>query len=137
MTMPSFPDAPPLLTDDDVLERVQALIGPASAVRTLWLLLLDGDRRQTPVVMPIDDVPPRPDDGLVGGLGKVLTGTVSDLATDAGPGSVVLVLERRGGEHVTPEDREWAAALAAMCLRVDVVLRGVYRNTRRGVRRLG
>jgi hypothetical protein len=38
-----------------VHERVEALIGRATQDRCVWLLLVDGDRRQTPVVMPLED----------------------------------------------------------------------------------
>jgi hypothetical protein len=64
-------DAPPLLTDDDVKRRVEALVGPALRDRTLWLLFVDGDSRQAPVVMPINDLPRLPD-GVITGLGSVL-----------------------------------------------------------------
>ena len=135
MTMPSFPDAPPLLTDADVLRRVEALIGPASSPRTLWLLPVDGDDRQTPVVTPIDDVPRRPDD-MVDGLGTVLAGIAPDLATAGGSGSVIFVLERLGSDHVSADDREWAEVLEVTCTRIGVGLRGVYLSTRAGVRHL-
>jgi hypothetical protein len=134
--MPSFPDAPPLRTDAEVLERVEQLLGRASSPSTLWVLLVDGDDRQTPVVMPIDDAPPWPD-GFVDGLAPVVAGVVPDLATRNGPGSVIFVRERLGSRHVTDQDRAWAQGLTSMCGRVGVVLRGVYGSTPFAVRRLG
>jgi hypothetical protein len=41
--MTHIDDAPPLLTDADVLDRVTELVGPAAVRRQLWLLFLDGD----------------------------------------------------------------------------------------------
>lgn len=123
--LPSPHDLPPLLTDDDVRRRVETLIGPALRHGTLWLLFLDGDQRQAPALMPVEDTPRLPDD-LVDRLGDVLAGVLPDLATDMGPGSVVLVRERLGPADVLPADRAWADALAAMCRARDVVLRGTF-----------
>jgi hypothetical protein len=135
MSTPSFATAPPLTTDDAVLERVEQLVGPAIVPRRLWVMFVDGDQRQAPVMMPIDDIPPRPD-RTVEGLRAVLAGFVPDLATDTGPGSVVFVLERLGDERVTSVDRAWVEALTKTCGDVRVAARGVYRSTPDGVRRL-
>lgn len=128
-------DAAALHTDADVLERVESVVGPATAANTLWLLLVDGDDRQAPVVMPIDAVPSRPD-ALVDGLGEVLDGVIGDLTTPDGPGSVIFVRERTGSDRHTDDDRAWAAALAAMCERIGVRRRGTFVSTPRGVQRL-
>jgi hypothetical protein len=136
MTRPPAPhDLPPLRTDDDVRRRIETLIAPALRDGTLWLLFLDGDRRQAPVVVPVEDTPHLPD-GLVDDLGSVLEGFLPDLATDTGPGSVVFVRERLGRPDVLPADRAWAEALTRMCRRRGVVLRGVYLVTPAGTRRL-
>ncbi len=134
-TAPNPRDLPPLLTDDDVLARVEQLIGPAVRNGTLWLLLVDGDQQQAPMIVPLDDVPYLPDDA-VDGLGRVLEDFLPALATDSGPGSVVFVSERFGPTGVVPADRDWADALAAVCDRSGVLLRGVFSSTRGGVRRL-
>jgi hypothetical protein len=126
--IPSPHDAPPLLTDDDVKRRVEALVGPALRDRTLWLLFIDGDRRQAPVVMPINDLPRLPD-GVITGLGSVLEGVLPDLATAAGPGSVVFVRERLGPDYILPADRVWAEVLATMCRARRIVVRGTYLTT--------
>lgn len=132
---PRFSDAAPLRTDADVLERVEALVGTAASPSTLWLLLVDGDDRQAPVVLPVHDMPRRPDETL-DGLGALLRGVVPDLATDSGPGSAVLVRERLGDAAVTDDDRAWATALVDVCQRCGVRLRGVFASTPRGVHRL-
>ncbi|WP_433798552.1 hypothetical protein [Actinomycetospora sp. CA-084318] len=133
--MPPAPDLPPLLTDDDVRDRVESLVGAARADRTLWLVPIDGDRRQPPMLVPIEDVPYLPGD-LVTSLGTVIAGFLPALTTDAGPGSIVFVLERFGPATVHPADRDWAEALVAMCAARGVVQRGVFTATSAGVVRL-
>ena len=132
---PPPPDLPALLTADDVRRRVESLVGPALRDDTLWLLFLDGDQRQAPVVMPIEDMPALPDETMTG-LGCVLEEFLPDLATDRGPGSVVFVRERLGPDGVLPTDRVWAEVLQTMCRARRVVLRGVYLATPREVRPL-
>jgi hypothetical protein len=133
--LPAPRDLPSLLTDDDIRRRVECLIAPALRDRTLWLFFLDGDRRQAPVVMPVEDMPHLPDD-TVDALGEVLEGFLPDLATDTGSGSVVLVRERLGPADVLAADRTWACALTTMCRVRDVVLRGIYLVTPTDTRRL-
>ena len=123
--LPSSHDLPLLLTDDDIHSRVDTLIAPAVRDGQLWLFFLDGDQRQSPVLVPIGDLPPLPD-GVVDNLGAVLAQVLPDLATDMGPGSVVMIRERRGPAAVLPADRAWADALTRTCRARDVVLRGVY-----------
>lgn len=133
--LPHAADAPPLLTDRDVLRRVEALVGPAARDGTLWLLFVDGDHRQAPVVAPIDDLPRLPD-ALVANLGQVIEGVLPDLATSAGPGSVVFVRERLGPDAVLPDDRVWSDVLTTMCRARGIGLRGVHLATPGGVRRI-
>jgi hypothetical protein len=136
MTIPNPTDAPTLLTDADVLARVSALVGTACVDRQLWLMFVDGDGRQTPVVMPVSDVPHRPLPHLLHGLTEVLRGLRGDLATDLGPGSVILTLERRGPVRPTPRDRDWSAALVRVCATAEIGLRGVFLSSDAGVRRI-
>jgi hypothetical protein len=136
MTIPNPADAPLLLTDADVLQRVEQLVGPATATRQLWVMFVDGDGRQAPVVMPISEIPLRPEKRVTGNLAAVLAGLCADLATDAGGGSVILTLERSGRDTVLPVDRDWAAALQEACDRGDATLRGVYLSTPGGVTRI-
>ena len=133
--LPAPRDLPPLLTDTDVRRRIERLIGPASQDRTLWLFFLDGDRRQSPVLMPVEDMPLLPD-GTLDGLGHVLEEVLPDLATAMGPGSVVFVWERLGPDEVLTADRAWADALVAVCRARGVVLRGTYLVTPAGTRGL-
>ena len=122
--------APPLRTDDDVARRVAALVGRALRDDTLWLLFVDGDDRQTPVVMPVEELSGPPGAEMVMALGEVLEGFLPDLATASGAGSVVFVRERLGPDFVLPADRAWADALATMCREREIRSRGVHLSTR-------
>ncbi len=134
MTTPST--APLLLTDADVIDRVRDLVGPACTDHQLWIMFVDGDGRQAPVVMPVSGLPDRPDPGGTSGLDHVLASVRDDLATDLGPGSVILTLERLGPDLTLPRDRDWAQALTDACIAARVELRGIFLSTRGGVRRL-
>jgi hypothetical protein len=136
MTIPNAADAPLLLTDADVLARVRGLVGPACTDRQLWIMFVDGDGRQAPVVMPVSGLPERPEPGGTAGLDQVLAAVRDDLATDLGPGSVILALERLGPEPTLPRDRDWAQALTDTCIAARIELRGIFLSTRGGVRRL-
>jgi hypothetical protein len=136
MTGISPATAAALRTDDDVARRVADLVGRAIRDDSLWLLFVDGDDRQAPVVMPIQELSGPPDDELVTALGDVLEGFLPDLATAAGVGSVVFVRERLGPDHVLPADRAWAEALVTMCRRREIRLRGVHLSTRHRTQRI-
>jgi hypothetical protein len=126
----------PLWTDDDVDRRVAALVGRAARDDTLWLLFVDGDDRQAPVVMPVEELSGPPVDELIVGLGDVLAGFLPDLATQAGPGSVVFVRERLGPDDPVAADLAWAAALGAMCRSRGIPVRGIHLSTPGAVRRM-
>jgi hypothetical protein len=128
MTTPPA-DLSPLTTDEEVLARIRMLIGPASN-RRLWLMFVDGDGRQSPVIAPISG--PQGPRGLAV-LAQVLTGLRSEL----GRGALILTWERPGSDTVLPADRVWAEALAETCSTADVPLRGAFLSTPGGVQRLG
>jgi hypothetical protein len=136
MSIPNPANAPLLITDADVLQRVEQLVGRATVARQLWVMFVDGDGRQAPVVMPISDIPLRPEGRVIANLASVLAGLCADLTTDAGGGTVILTLERLGRDAVLAVDRQWAAALREACDRAGAVLRGVYLSTSGGVHRI-
>ena len=133
MTRPT--DLPPLRSDDDGLSRVRDLVGAASADRTIWLMFIDGDGWQNPVLMPIDGVSAAPDPRLLSGLTEILCGIGGDLATDRA-GSVIFTCERLGPDEVLADDLAWADALRGACRSSGIEVRGVFLSTRSGVRRL-
>jgi hypothetical protein len=123
-------DLPPLTTDEEVLARVRLLVGAAHTSQ-LWIMFLDGDGKQSPVVVPIADIP-RP-----AALARVLRGLRDELTTDHGPGAVIVTRERPGDDTVLDADREWGAALAEVCRTAGVALRATLLSTPGGVRWLG
>lgn len=129
-------DLPLLTTDADVLARIRHQVGRASAHRQLWILFVDGDDRQAPVVMPVAEMPAEPGPGTTAGLTAVLSGFGDELATDRGPGSVILAWERRGPDDVVDADRAWALALTETCRQAGIALRGTFLSTPGGVRPL-
>ncbi|GAA4857898.1 hypothetical protein [Actinomycetospora straminea] len=130
-------NAAPLLTDEDVLARVDAIVGPARQDGCVWLMLVDGDRRQAPVVVPLEDTPRRPDPHLVQGLRDVLAHFADGpLDTAGGRGSCLFVLERLGPPGVRADDEEWADALGGAAVDAGLDTLGVYSSTPTGIRRL-
>jgi hypothetical protein len=136
MTHSSLTDHPPLHTDEQVLARVSALIGPACAGRQLWVLFVTGDGHQLPAALPISGIPRFPDRRGLRALERLLDGARTDLATEAGPGSVIFALERLGADEVLAPDREWSDMLRVACARKGVELRGVFLSSDGGVRRI-
>src|SRR5439155_12949643 len=101
MTVPNSASAPLLITDADVQQRVEQLVGRAIVPRQLWVMFVDGDGRQAPVVMPISDIPLHPEARVIDNLAAIVAEfCADDLATDMGRGSVILTLERVGRDAV-------------------------------------
>jgi hypothetical protein len=99
----------PLRTDRDVILRVDALVDQSSRRRrSLWLFFLSGDHVQMPVVVPIDDVPERPDAVVVRNLCDVIARVIAEAAPT---GSAVVTLTRPGDETIGENDRRWFRAL--------------------------
>jgi hypothetical protein len=126
----------PVITDPDVLARVDEIIEPAARQdRALWLLFFYPDGTQAPVVMPLDDMPEMPDEddgevpfhilrhfyGLEGG---------NDL-------SFVLVMCRSGSLELTISDRQWLAVLEWGITEYDAPVRMICLATPEGVCGLG
>ena len=123
--------AVPLETDALIEQRVADLIGRANR-RQLWLLFLDDQQVQLPVIIPIDALPSAPPSGPdeAATLAEMLKATV-DAAAAA---SVIIVVERFGPPALTPSDVAWARALHDACDAVAVPLRAILLSHRAGVR---
>lgn len=118
----------PLRTGEDILERVHELVGPACRAQT-WLLFLDADDVQLPLLVPIDDVPPD-DRPLVDTAREVLS--VMMTATDAA--SVIVVIESPSTRELTAPDRDWAIALRDGAAAEGIDLRALLLSHDHGVR---
>jgi hypothetical protein len=96
--------------------------------RQVWLMFLDDDDRQLPIIMPTD-VPrlPEPDDDVrVGAF-------LRDVGDDLRAQSVILVFERRGGPELSASDLEWLRVLRRACVESGMPFRGPYLCHRQGV----
>jgi hypothetical protein len=126
--------AVPLRTDDDVLRRVDLLIDlQARELRSAWLLFIAATGVQLPVVVPIDDVPERPDPGTASSLCWLVAVALRE---NVPGGSAVVVLTRPGSVAANDADRNWAAALHRAARDRGASLRLVCLATPAGVGRL-
>jgi hypothetical protein len=131
MTTPHFDDvrAIPLTTDADLIARVEHLLRRALR-RQLWLMFLDENDLQSQTVIPIDELPDRPDSQSPFGHGLATVMEGLEVRT------LVAVLERPGGELLTDDDHAWATHLRDECGRAGVPFRGPILCHSRGVRRM-
>ena len=130
MKIPSYEDTheQPLTTDEQVLERVTLLVRNALR-RQLWLMFLDGDDRQLPVLMPTD-VPARPRSSDASELARFIHGVNDEL----GASSIVVALERRGSDEISDDDGAWLRLVRDAAEMAELRLRGPVLVHTRGVR---
>jgi hypothetical protein len=110
----------PLLTEADMIRRIEELLAPAIHNGQLWILFLDRRRCQLPLMVPIEDLPATPAPADADLLMRVL----ADLPDEYD--SVMLVMERLGTDAVASVDRRWAAALRGGAADRQVVVAGVF-----------
>lgn len=111
-------DSPPITDVDGLRQRWRSLMGVGGfGRRSLWLIYLDADGAQLPIVMPIDDVPARPDRTLLDNLGAILR-QVRD--ADKHVHSVALLLSRPGTDSATAADWTWAREVQRVLTRSGV-----------------
>jgi hypothetical protein len=139
-TSPSGRQAPdllaiPIVTDQDVLDRVAAIIDPAArSNRTLWLFFIDSEGGQANLVVPIDNVPERPAAGMISNVCYI----ASEALTQCEPGgSVVITLSRPGTARLTESDRHFLRALQHGASTHATSVRMLCLATPAGVRELG
>lgn len=118
----------PLVSDEQVRERVDALIGKANQ-RQLWMLFLDEDGVQLPLLIPIDGLPARPTDE---DTARVLD-RVREVMVEIGAEFLVVVIERYASKTLTVHDRDWARSIAAACSATGIRLRAQLVSHRAGV----
>lgn len=103
--------APGVLVPDATaaLELMLRLVGPERAgPPALWFALLDAERRLLPVVLPLADVPLRPD---VAAARQVVHVLAAVLEREAPGGSVVVAVVRAAGGDQGSFERAWGHAL--------------------------
>lgn len=110
----------PLLTEADMVHRIEELLAPAIHNGQLWIMFLDRRRRQLPLIVPIEDLPATPTPRGVDALVGVLAGL------EAAYHSVILVMERLGTDAVATIDRRWAAAIRSAASEREVTIAGVF-----------
>jgi len=120
---------PPLSSPAAIEERVRLLIGRA-ARRQIWLLFLDDEHRQLPLLVPVQDPPGRPavDDD------RKFAAVLAHVEEQTGARGFVAVLERFGGMTLTPADAAWARVLTEAASLSPLRLHGLLLSHARGVR---
>jgi hypothetical protein len=137
---PARPTAPellavPVITDRDVLDRVAAIISPAARrYRTLWLFFLHRDSIQANLVVPIDDLPERPEASVIGNVCYVAAQSIAQAPSLL---SVIITLGRPGSVRRTDADRHLLRALQHGASRHATPVRMLVLATPEGVRELG
>jgi hypothetical protein len=127
--------AVPVITDGDVLDRVAAIISPAARrYRTLWLFFLHHDAIQANLVVPVDDIPERPEADVIGNVCHV---AAQSIARAPSLRSVVITLGRPGPPRLTGADRHLLHALQHGASRHATPVRMLVLATPEGVRELG
>jgi hypothetical protein len=110
MTTPRLAEVP-VRSADDLTGRWRVLLEPPTfAKRSLWLTWFDAEGRQSPVVVPVDDLPEWPDPGMFAGL-RALNETVVSAQLGDG-GQLAMALCRPGTPAVSDSDDAWVAALS-------------------------
>jgi hypothetical protein len=142
MTNKTAADREAPLTDDILLaERVAFLLERAST-RQLWMMFLDADDVQCPMLMPCAGLPADPAQpagtGVTGPLtaAQLLGSRVAELLDGTDLAQVVFAWERPGGSRPDDRERAWARELAAACTGAGGRVRAQFLVHDRGVRPL-
>lgn len=97
-------------TSTDLIDVWAELMGPHGfATRTLWHIFLGPDGRLGPTIVPVEDLPARPDDATL----HRIAGTLHELRREAGLASIAVLYSRPGPDVMTAADRAWARAVRA------------------------
>ena len=100
----------PLDDDDDVVEHLCTMVGPARAGRaSLWVTFLDDWDRPTPLVLAMDDLAPTPDRVALEALfDQALLAVAQETQEEV---QVLVAVVRRGGGTSGPFEARWAGAI--------------------------
>lgn len=127
-----IPDHP--LADDEALLAFARFLhgGIRPRRRTLWFVLLDGERRPLPVIVPVDLVPDEPEMLAVNNLSRVW----HDILGGEPGASVFVMLERPGTATASITDHAWFVALRDAAVRHGLALAAFFLATADDVARL-
>ena len=125
----------PVISDGDVLDRVAAIVPPAARrYRTLWLFFICDDNTQANLVVPIADIPERPEASVIHNVCYVASESIGHVPSLR---SVVITLGRPGTLRRTDSDRHLLRALQHGASRHATPVRMLVLATPEGVRELG
>jgi hypothetical protein len=109
MTTPALAEVPVRSALALTRRWIALLQPPTFGARSLWLAWFDAEGRQSPVLVPVDDLPVTPDPSMFEGL-RLLNETVvsAQLGED---GHLAMALCRPGEAVVSESDDEWVDTL--------------------------
>ncbi len=118
-----------LQTDEQVLDRVRSLLPEGALRRQIWLMFLDEDHRQMPIIMP-SYVPRTPDIHRKEAFARAIGTIFEEVDAD----SLIVVYERRGSDTISSADRRWLRHLRDACEISAIRMRGPILCHDRGMR---
>lgn len=121
----------PIATDTEIENRINSLIGRARK-RQLWLLFLDTNNCQLPLVIPVGDYPTTPTTENT----TLFAARIKEAMVASGAVKMILVWERHASERITAADAAWATQLAEACSGEEIEIRAQFISHRLGVRRI-
>ncbi|AZI57615.1 hypothetical protein EH165_05050 [Nakamurella antarctica] len=133
MITPEEASVRPLISEADTIERLTDIVGEACNPGQLWILPLDENHCQLPIIIPVAGIPQRPTATMMHNLMM----SVRETLPPAGAASIVYVLERMGSRSVTASDRMWAAAIHRLAFVSTLEVHGVYLSHSGGISVLG
>ncbi|WP_168627787.1 hypothetical protein [Cryobacterium sp. BB307] len=119
----------PLTNPIEIENRVTELLVHANQ-RQLWLMFLDDEQVQLPLLIPVDSLPGE----LTEDDARAFALAIGDTARNLDAASVLIVLEELHDGQLTDRDRAWARLLHAACDAQGTVVRGILLCHMRGVR---
>jgi hypothetical protein len=131
--------AAPLTDDIRLAERVAYLLERAST-RQLWIMFLDEQDVQSPVLMPCAGLPDDPFEPVSASdtgpttAAHLMGARVASLMDGTDLAQVVLAWERPGASRLDDQDRGWARELARACRARGGRVRAQFLVHDRGVR---
>jgi hypothetical protein len=122
--LPHFSEMRPIQTQHQLYLHWRGLMGRLGfSRRSLWYFLIEQERRLTPSLVQIEDVPPHPDELALRRLLRMISEMVDEVA---GGGSVAFLLSRPGRSQLTESDLDWARQLTATAARVGVRIEPIH-----------